>query len=112
MSNQLQDSWIIRVLSDIPAGTTKLTEEHFNTACNFLETMETYDINQTNKAIQDVLSKCFNVTNFDLHKISSVNTNKNTYNKLKFDELSLDTQKRFNNHKHWDMQLYNRFVNK
>lgn len=111
MSKQLQDSWIIRVLSDIPAGTTTLTEEHFNKACNFLETMETYDINQTDKAIQDVLSKCFNVTNFDPHKISSVNTNKNTYNKIKFDELSLDTQKKFNDRKYLDIQLYTRFVN-
>ena len=111
MSKQLQDSWIIRVLSDIPAGTT-LTEEHFNEACEILETMETYDINHTVKAIQDALSKCFNVNNFDPHKIGSSKMNKNEYNKLKFSELSLDTQKRFNDHKHWDLQLYKRFVNK
>lgn len=111
MSKQLQDSWIIRVLSDIPAGTT-LTEEHFNKACNFLETIETYDINQTDKAIRDVLLKCFDVINFDPHEIGSSKMNKNEYNKLKFSELSLDTQKRFNDHKYLDLQLYKRFVNK
>ena len=109
MSKQLQDSWIIRALLDIPSGTT-LTEEHFNKACEILETMETYDINYTDKVIQDVLSKCFNVNNFDPHKINSVKTNKNTYNKIKFDELSLDAQKKFNDHKYLDIQLYTRFI--
>jgi hypothetical protein len=109
MSKQLQDSWIIRVLLDLPVGTT-LTEEHFNKACEILETMETYDINQTNKAIQDVLSKCFNVNNFDSNTVISPKMNKNTYNKIEFNELTLDAQTRFNNHKYLDQQLYNRFV--
>lgn len=111
MSNQLRDSWIIRALLDIPAGTT-LTEEHFNEACEILETMETYDTNHTDKAIQDVLSKCFNVNNFDPHKTDSSKMNKNEYKKIKFDEISLDAQKRFNDHKYLDLQLYKRFVYK
>lgn len=107
MSNQLQDSWLLRNLLDVPNG-IKLTEKNFNEAIQYLQHVNVYDSRNTDAAIKKVLLKCFNIQNFDIESVSK--KNENSYKKIKFKELSPEAQNSFNRGKYWDQKLYDYFV--
>lgn len=110
MSTQLRDSWLIRAILNIPNTTKTLTEENLKGACEIIQTFNVYDTTKTDKAIKDTLLKCFNIENFNSTLIQS-KKNQNLYDKIKFEELSLDVRTQFIERKHWDQKLYNWFVN-
>lgn len=107
MSKQLQDSWLIRNLLNIQHG-VNLTEDTFNKAREVLQNFKIYDAKDTDKAVKEVILKCFNIQNFDTQ--SSVSKkHDNIYKKIKFEELSLDAQNKFKEQKLWDKKLYDFF---
>jgi len=107
MSKQLQDSWLIRNLLNIQHG-VNLTEDTFNKAREVLQNFKIYDAKDTDKAVKEVILKCFNIQNFDTQ--SSVSKkHDNIYKKIKFEELSLDAQNQFKERKFWDQKLYDFF---
>jgi len=109
MSKQLQDSWLIRSLLNIPMG-EQLTEEHFNIACEKMRNLNAYDIKDTDKAIKETLLKCFNIQDFDTDAVAN-KKHENTYKKIKFSELPLDTQNIFKKRKYWDQKLHDHILN-
>ena len=107
MSKQLQDSWLIRNLLNIQHG-VNLTEDTFNKAREVLKNFKIYDAKDTDKAVKEVILKCFNIQDFDTQ--SSVSKkHDNIYKKIKFEELSLDAQNHFKERKFWDQKLYDFF---
>ena len=107
VSKQLQDSWLIRNLLNIPNG-VKLTEDNFNKACEILQNFNIYDAKDTDKAVKGVMLKCFNMQDFDIEPLAN-RKHDNMYKKIKFEELSLDAQNQFKERKFWDQKLYDFF---
>ena len=108
MSKQLQDSWLIRNLVNIP-NKVKLTEDNFNKARNILQKFNVYDVKDTDKAIKEILLKCFNIQEFNTEALAH-KKHDNIYKKIKFEELPLDVQTTFKERKYWDQKLYNYFI--
>ena len=104
MSEELQESWLIRSLLNL-ANNTELTEEHFDKTCEILQGFKVYDSAKTQEAVKETLSKCFGIKHFNEDDQPFIR-NKNTYNKIEFEQLTLDVQKRFNERKKWDRRLY------
>ena len=109
VSKQLQDSWLIRNLSDIPTS-EKLTEDHFNIACEKMRNLKAYDIKDTDEAIKEALLKCFNIQDFNTDTVAN-KKHENKYKKIKFSELPLDTQNIFKKRKYWDQKLHDHILN-
>jgi hypothetical protein len=109
-SKQLQDSWIIRNLSNEPAVKI-ITQKHFDEAREILKTINIYNIKDVEKVIEDILFKCFNVQGFD-KKLAESSKNNSVYVKIKFNDLPPETQKIFNEKKYWELKLYEEFANK
>jgi hypothetical protein len=108
LSKQLQDSWLIRSLLDLPNG-GKLTQDHFDKAILFLQDFNVYSAKNTDEAVEDVLLKCFNIQDFDKESFAD-RKHDNIYKKIKFEELPSDVQIKFNERKYWDQKLYDFFI--
>jgi len=108
MSKQIQDSWLIRSLLNIPMG-EQLTEDHFNKTCEKMCNLNVYDIKDTDEVVKEMLLKCFNIQNFDIESAAN-KKHDNIYKKIKFEELPLDSQNIFKERKYWDQKLYNYFI--
>lgn len=112
MSEQLEDSWLIRNLIPVE-NSVPLNEHHFNEAINILSQFTIYPIKCTTEAIQQVILTC---CDFDILKIKLRNwdiINKNESNediKTQVKNLSLEVQQSFNNRTFWDNKLYNTFI--
>ena len=108
MSKQIQDSWLIRSLLNIPMG-EQLTEDHFNKTCEKMCNLNVYDIKDTDEVVKEMLLKCFNIQNFDIESAAN-KKHDNIYKKIKFEELPLSSQNIFKERKYWDQKLYNYFI--
>jgi len=108
-SHYLEDSWLIRNLINV-SNDVCLNEEHFKEVCNILKTFDVYDIKNVNKCIKDAYMLCYNL-NMDDEMITrdTLRKNENNYKKIKFEELSSDTQKIFIERTYWDNKIYERF---
>lgn len=111
LSEQLEDSWLIRNLSQIE-DTIPLDEIHFNCTKKILNDFKVYDIKETDKAIQQVFLECYN---FDTQKIKlnawdTLEKNITTNKKIKFEELSKESQLIFTKRTYWDCELYKTFI--
>ncbi len=112
LSNQLEDSWLIRNLTEIE-DSVALGEGSFNKAVNALTNVKVYDIKYTDKAIQEAFLNCYN---FDSQQIKLNSWDKVTKNetfdkKIKFEELPKNTQLVFLERTYWDNKLYNTLLN-
>ena len=112
MSEQLEDSWIIRNLIPVE-NSIPLNEQHFNEAVNILSQFNIYSIKDTTHAVQEAFLTCYD---FDVLKVKlnhwdeiHKNENKKT-NKLQIKNLSPEIQQTFNNRTFWDNKLYNTFI--
>lgn len=110
MSRQLQESWLIRSLLNLTHD-IELTEEHFDQTCKILQGFKVYDSVRAEEAVKETLSKCFGIKNFNQDDYRFIK-NENIYNKIEFDQLAPDPQKRFNDRKKWDRKLYDFLIKK
>jgi hypothetical protein len=110
MSEQLQDSWLIRSLLNL-TNNTKLTEEHFHKTCQLLQNFQVFDSNNADQAIKEALSVCFGIE-YNEQETNAYIRNENIYHKMKFEQLQPEAQKRFSEVKKWDQGLYNFFIKK
>jgi len=110
MSKQLQESWLIRSLLNLTHD-IELTEEHFDQTCKILQSFKVYDSVKAEEAVKETLSKCFGIKNFNQDDYGFIK-NENIYNKIEFDQLAPDLQKRFNDRKKWDRKLYDFLIKK
>lgn len=112
LSNQLEDSWLIRNLTKIE-DSVSLDENGFNKAVNALTNVKVYDIKYTDKAIQETFLNCYNFDSqqIKLNSWDTVTKNETFNKKIKFEELSKNTQLVFLERTCWDSKLYNTFLN-
>ena len=87
LSPQLQDSWLIRALLNMPRDkpVQPILEEHFDIACNILKSFQIYPIEDTEKLIKYILLKYFDVKQFD-ETTNLPHRNKSSYHKIKFND--------------------------
>ena len=108
LSNQLEDSWLIRNLTETE-DSVALGENSFNKAVNALTNVKVYDIKYTDKAIQETFLNCYNFDSqqIKLNSWDTVTKNETFNKKIKFEELSTNTQLVFLERTYWDNKLYN-----
>ena len=112
LSNQLEDSWLIRNLTEIE-DSVALDENSFNKAVNALANVKVYDIKYTNKAIQETFLNCYNFDSqqIKLNSWDMITKNETFDKKIKFEELPKNTQLVFLERTYWDNKLYNTLLN-
>ena len=111
LSEQLEDSWLIRNLNQIE-DTIPLEEKHFIHTKDVLKNFKIYDIKDTDKAIQEVFLECYdiNINKLKLNPWDRFTKNETTNKKIKFQELSLKAQTSFKERTYWDEQLFKKFI--
>ena len=113
MSEQLEDSWLIRQFAKIE-DQIPINKCHFNTTIDTLTSFKLYSVKDVEQAIRDTFLECYD---FDIRSIilkpwDTVTKNKTNEKKIKIDELPLKAQQTFNQRVYWDNKLYNTFLNK
>lgn len=111
MSNQLEDSWLIRNLINLN-DSESLEEHHFQQSLEILKSFNVYDIKDVDKAVQQTFQECynFNTQTIKLNPWDKVNKNQTSRKKITFEELSLEAQKTFIERIYWDNRLYEQFI--
>ena len=112
-SEQLEDSWLIRNLTNINDAES-LQESHFQQAQKILKSFNVYDIKDTDIAIQQTFKECYE---FDTRKIELkpwdiITKNETNYKKINIEELSEKSQAIFKNRVFWDYKIINSFFKK
>ena len=112
MSEQLEDSWLIRQFAKIEDH-TPIDQCHFSTTIDTLTSFKLYNIKDVDKAIRDTFLVCYNfdIQNIILNTWDTVTKNETNEKKIKLNELSLKAQQTFNQRVYWDNKLYNTFLN-
>lgn len=106
-SSQLEGSWLIRNIHNLP-NNIAVTQEHFNKTCELLDNMRVYNTTETSTALAEVYKECYNI---DTSNIKEQIYNK-TANKIDvpFDSLDDQTQHAFLNQTKWDQLIYRRYI--
>ena len=108
LSEQLEDSWIIRNLIQVE-NSIPLNEQHFNNAVDMLSRFNIYSIENTTQAVQEAFLTCYD---FDILKVKLKNSDEvhknegKKDNKLQLENLSPKIQQTFTNRAFWDNKLY------
>lgn len=112
MSEQLEDSWLIRKLVNVN-NSEELTEYHYQHALEILNNFKVYDIKDTDKAIQKTFQECygFNTQQIELRPWDIVTKNQTKRKKVNFENLSLKAQETFKMRTEWDNKLHKAFTN-
>jgi hypothetical protein len=111
LSEQLEDSWLIRKLLKVNDSKT-LTEDHLRRSLKALKDFKAYDIKDVDKAIQVTLEECygFNTKKIKLQPWDLITKNKTTKRKIKFENLSQKTQEVFRARTEQDNKLYEAMI--
>lgn len=111
LSEQLEDSWLIRNFLDIPDGTA-IENKDFEKATHLLKNFHIYHINNVYIALMDIFKECYQINIGDIEDkfIKDLHKNENKYKKIKFEELSSNAQSVFRNTTFWDAKLYDELI--
>lgn len=109
-SEQLEDSWLIRNLTNINDAES-LEESHFQQALEVLKSFNVYDIKDTDIAIQQTFKECYE---FDTRKIELkpwdiITKNETKHKKINIEELTEQAQDVFKQRTFLDQKLYEQF---
>lgn len=112
-SNEVEDSWFLRSLIDIP-DTVNINEHHFNLAEEkYLKNFLITDISKVDNLINDVFHKSYGISQLDVEGwILKDNINKNSTSKkikIKFEDLDPTIQQKFLDRTYWDRKLWERY---
>ena len=112
-SYELEDSWLIRVLTQIPDN-QEINEEIFQNACKILDRFIIMDISKIDELIHEVFSKKYSDAKEILNELKSkTNFYKNRSENEKrpeFSDLDFGIKQFFLNRKKYDIRLYNRYT--
>lgn len=111
-SEYLEDSWLIRVLNNIP-NDSQITDDDLYKSINILSTMHVFDMSKIDSSLFNIFKKCYN---FDIEKdacqdiFDNLCKNK-TKNKINVPFLSIkqETRRKFLQTTSLDRGLYNHF---
>jgi len=109
-SDQLESSWLIKSLLNLPEVTV-INENHYRNACDILEGMLVCGVSATDSCLSTVFKKCHDFQNIELsnQKIYRNKTNKKT--EQPFNTLDEATKAHFIQQTKWDRLLYEKFTN-
>tara|TARA_R110000796_G_scaffold244578_1_gene367766 strand:+ start:1122 stop:1940 length:819 start_codon:yes stop_codon:yes gene_type:complete len=111
-SNLLEECWLIRNILDIP-DSTLLTEDHYNKACNILDTFDLMDFNNISNDASQFYNMYYKpyikseVSESTFKCKSNVTSGKID---IDFNMLDIKTQNKFNERQKWDIKLFNRYI--
>jgi hypothetical protein len=112
LSEQLEDSWLIRNLLNIE-DSEPLTEQDFEKAVALLKSsFRIYELKQAHKAVSEILIDCYqlNPDEFIFHKEDkdAISLNKNNYTTNKLESLPLNVQEIFKKRTFLDQKMYDK----
>lgn len=111
LSQQLEDSWLIRQLAKLD-DPFPLNETHLNKTIDIMKSFNVYSIKETTKAIKDAFIECYNIDtdHIDLKPWDIFTRNETNQSKIKFEEMSPEAQKVFRQRVYLDDKLYKTFI--
>lgn len=111
LSNQLEDSWLIRNLLDLKDSEI-IEKHHYNEATSLLTEFSVYNIKETDKAIHDIFELCygFDIGQIKLKAWDNINKNETTIKKILPKDLSLEALETFKRRTFFDQKLYDLYV--
>lgn len=110
-SYQLEDSWLIRNLINIP-DSREITEEDYYQACFILDQFKIKDISKTDFLINEAFIEYYNIDqSIIINDLSKIKKNE-TLNKQKicFSELNEETKMTFLRRTEFDRRLYKKYI--
>jgi hypothetical protein len=111
LSEQLEDSWIIRNFNYVD-NSTALNENLYQQTIKTLEQFHVFFIEYTDKGLQEVFLTCygFDITQIKKREWDIFTKNETTNKKIKFEQLSLKAQTTFKTRTYWDERLFKTFI--
>jgi len=115
-SLHIEDSWIIRVMCNMP-DQEGIEDFHCEFVKDILAEFKVYDISDTDDLLDDVFESCYGISTSDIPEEWSVNIVKNTSNhktaeKVEISDLSEDVRAAFFKRTHHDYLIYESCLNK
>ena len=108
-SYELEDSWLIRKLTDI-SDNEIINEEIFNKACIILDEFKIKDIKHTDELIDEVFTECYNISqNIVDNNDRNVFKNSTSSDTFVFDDLDEKTKNVFLTRTEFDRKLYTKY---
>jgi hypothetical protein len=108
-SYELEDSWLIRKLTNI-TDSEIINEEIFNRACVVLDEFKIKDIKHTDELINDVFTECYNISqNIVDNNDRNVFKNSTSGDTFVFDDLDEKTKNAFLTRTEFDRKLYTKY---
>jgi hypothetical protein len=108
-SYELEDSWLIRKLTNI-TDSEIINEEIFNRACVVLDEFKIKDIKHTDELINDVFTECYNISqNIVDNNDRNVFKNSTSSDTFVFDDLDEKTKNAFLTRTEFDRKLYTKY---
>jgi len=110
LSSQLEDSWLIRNLTNMH-DSVGVGEIHYNEACDILDSFAVYDIKDANMAVFDSFCNCYyaDVKKTDLMHLEHISKNETLSKKIKLEELPDQVGCVFEARTYWDRMLYKKY---
>lgn len=115
-SPQLQGSWLIHCLLNVP-NSEIITQDHYEETCNILDEMLVSDMSEVNSVIFKIFNECYDLgldmKDFLNKKITRNLRSNTTKDKLEypFESLDEETKTHFLNQTKWDYKIYNKYKN-
>jgi len=109
-SDNLEDSWLIRVFSGMRAEEA-ISRDWFNLTTSFLDShyFEIKSIKDTDLLINQVLFNCFNNEVIKTDREQALKNASAKSTKIKIDDLTEETKQKFLEHTYWDRKLWERY---
>lgn len=110
LSTDLEDSWTIRNLLNIP-NEVAIESKHFEQIISLLKDFHVYNMNNVDTALANIFKECYqiNVSEIEDRFLKDIHKNDNKYEKFKFEELWPNAQLVFRRRTFWDAKLYEQF---
>jgi hypothetical protein len=109
-SEDLEDSWLVRVLTDVPSD-TNLNEHWFNKTIDYLNSnhFSIGDISQADETINKILNDCYGEKINQLDKQSIFRNSTQNQHKITINDLNEKTKQKFLDRTYWDRKLWERY---
>lgn len=110
MSDQLEDSWLIRALTGTQYG--QLNNSLYHQACSFLDANDFIinDIKNTDSILNQVVVKCFGQEIEDSDRERPYYNSTKIENKITIQDLDEETKQRFIQYTYWDSKIYETYI--
>jgi hypothetical protein len=111
LSEELEDSWLIRNLNNTN-NSTPINEDLYQQTVEMLKQFHVFHIKETDKALQETFLVCygFDIAQIERRAWDTLTKNETSNKKINFEQLSLEAQTTFKNRTYWDELLFKTFI--